>query len=82
MQDEVKHKSSWNENEPVVKAALARHNGSEVKTGYDSSNGFVTELGNLGDFNKAVDEAGANIMAVCYHNGCPTPEAAWDKLKS
>lgn len=21
-------------------------------------------------------------MAVCYHNGCPTPEAAWDKLKS
>ena len=21
-------------------------------------------------------------MAVCYHNGCPTPEAAWDRLKA
>ena len=21
-------------------------------------------------------------MAVCYHNGCPTPESAWDKMKA
>jgi hypothetical protein len=81
LQDEVKYKSNWSENEPIVKASLARHNGTAVKTGYDPTNGFVTELGNLGDFRKAVDEAGAQIMAVCYHNGCPTPEAAWDKLK-
>lgn len=82
LQDEVKYKSNWSENEPIVKAALARHNGDKVKTGYDSSNGVVTELGNLGDFNKAIDEAGSNLMCVMYHNGNPTPEAAFDKMKS
>ena len=82
LQDEVKYKQNWSENEPIVKAALARHDGQKVQTGYDSSNGIVTQLGNLGDFNKAIDEAGTNIMAVCYHNGCPTPEAAWDKMKA
>ena len=25
--------------------------------------------------------ATGRIMAICYHNGCPTPEAAWDGMK-
>ena len=34
------------------------------------------------EFNAAVSGAGNKIMAVCYHNGCPTAEAGWDKMKS
>ena len=37
---------------------------------------------NIGEFNNAVATAGSKIMAVCYHNGCPTAEKGWDNMKS
>ena len=36
----------------------------------------------MSDFNSAISGAGSKIMAVCYHNGCPTEEADWDRMKS
>ena len=26
-------------------------------------------------------KAGKNVMAVCFHNGNPTPERAWDRME-
>ena len=37
---------------------------------------------NLDDFNTAVATAGTKVLCVCYHNGCPTPEKAFDGMKS
>ena len=42
----------------------------------------MTELKDLDQFNTAVSATNGAIMAVCYHNGCPTEEAAWDGMKS
>ena len=64
----------------MVKEALNRHNGGN--SGTYSSSGKVTELKDLDQFNTAVGATNGAIMAVCYHNGCPTEEAAWDGMKS
>ena len=77
------YESNWSTHEPKVKAAMAKHNGggSAVEIKYDQNDGKVQQLQNLGEFNGAIKAAGNNIMAVCFHNGNPTPEAAWDKMK-
>ena len=42
----------------------------------------MKELRNLNEFNAAVSGAGNKVMAVCYHNGCPTAERGWDEMKA
>ena len=42
----------------------------------------MKELKNLSEFNSAISTAGSGIMAVCYHNGCPTEERDWADMKS
>ena len=64
----------------MVKEALNRHNGGN--SGTYSNSGKVTELKDLDQFNTAVSASNGAIMAVCYHNGCATEEAAWDGMKS
>ena len=76
--DEVKYQSSWSSQEPVVRDACNRHNGGGSSGSYSSTDGKVKELQNLNEFNAAVSGAGNKIMAVCYHNGCPTAEKGWD----
>ena len=58
---------------------MQKHNGGGIS--YTSS-GTVYQLRNLDEFNQAVQAAGSNIMAVCYHNGCRTAEDAFDGMKS
>ena len=77
--DEVKYESSWSSHEPKVRSALTRHNGGNIS--YDKNDGKVYELKNLNEFNDAMSGAAGKIMAVCYHNGCSTAEAGWDKMK-
>ena len=79
MVDEVKYMSNWSSHEPKVREAMRRHNGGGIS--YTSS-GSVYELKNLKEFNEAVDAAGSKIMAVCYHNGCPTAEKGFDAMKA
>ena len=42
----------------------------------------MRQLASVKEFDEAVSGAGSKIMAVCYHNGCPTAERAWDQMKS
>ena len=79
LDDEVKYERDWSSHEPKVRAALLKHNGSSIK--YDANDGKVYELKNLNEFNDAMGVTGGKIMAVCYHNGCPTAEAGFDKMK-
>ena len=84
---EVKYKSNWSDNEPVLRDALQRANGGGGGSGgtsgsYNSGDGRVYELKNISEFNNAVATASNKIMAVCYHNGCPTAEKGWDNMKS
>ena len=62
---------------------MTRHNGggSAVEIKYNKNDGKVQQLENLGEFNGAIACAGSNIMAVCFHNGNPTPEKAFDLMK-
>ena len=53
---------------------LERHSGGQ-------SPYTVTQLEDIAQFDEAVQKAGKNVMAVCYHNGCPTPERAWDRME-
>ena len=78
--DEVKYESSWSSHEPKVRAALTKHNGGSIQ--YDSGDGKVLELKNLGEFNDAMGATHGKIMAVCYHNGCPAAESGYDAMKS
>ena len=41
----------------------------------------VKELKNLAELEEAFAKAGSKIVAICYHNGCPTAEAAWDQMQ-
>ena len=82
--DEIKYISSWSTQEPKLKEALERHNGaggSPSLFAY-STKGKVYELKNLEEFNSAMFGARNSIIAVCFHNGCPEPEAKWDEMKS
>ena len=58
---------------------MQKHNGGGIS--YTSS-GTVYQLRNLDEFNQAVQAAGSNMMAVCYHNGCRTAEDAFDGMKT
>ena len=78
--DETKYESSWSNQEPKVKDSLGRHNGGAGGS-YSATDGKVKELKNLTEFNTAMQGAGSKIMAVCYHNGCPTAERGWDEMK-
>ena len=62
---------------------MTRHNGggSVVEIKYNQNDGKVQQLENLNEFNGAIACAGNNIMAVCFHNGNPTPEKAFDQMK-
>jgi hypothetical protein len=42
----------------------------------------VYELKNLNEFNDAMGATQGKIMAVCYHNGCPTAEKGYDEMKA
>ena len=53
---------------------LERHSGGQ-------SPYTVTQLEDIAQFDEAVQKAGKNVMAICYHNGCPTPERAWDRME-
>ena len=81
--DEVKYESNWSSHEPKVRAAMSRHNGGggQVEIKYDKNDGKVQQLENLGEFNGAIACSKDKIMAVCFHNGNPTPEKAWDLMK-
>ena len=72
--------SNWASNEPNLRAALAKYNGGGGS--YNANDGKVYELKNLSEFNSAVVTAGSRPLFVCYHNGCPTEEQAWDGMKS
>ena len=37
---------------------------------------------NLGELDEAFEKAGEQIVAICFHNGRPTAEAAWDLMKT
>ena len=80
LEDEVKYKKPWSDNEPILRNKLRTHNGGGGG-GYSSS-GKVKELKDMSEFNAAVSAAGGKIMGVCFHNGCPTAEAGWDTMKS
>ena len=77
--DQVNYESNWSSQEPKVKDSLIRHNGGGGS--YSATDGRVKQLRNLAEFAEAVTGAGSKIMAVCYHNGCPTAEKAWDGMK-
>ena len=83
---EIKYMSNWSSNEPNVRACLARYNagggGGGAAGTYSSKDGKVYQLKNISEFNDAVSTAGSKIMAVCFHNGCPTAEKGWDNMKS
>ena len=70
---EVKYKK-WEEQEPELMEKLEMH--SNGQSPYN-----VTQLEDIAQFDEAVQKAGKNVMAVCYHNGCPTPERAWDRME-
>ena len=76
--DQVKYESNWSNQEPKVKDSLSRHNGGGESGSYSATDGKVKQLKNLSEFDTAVKTAGSKIMAVCYHNGCPTAEKGWD----
>ena len=78
--DEVKYEQSWSSHEPKVRAALNKHNGGNIQ--YSHSDGKVYELKNLNEFNDAMGATQGKIMAVCYHNGCPTAEKGYDEMKA
>ena len=59
---------------------MKRHNGGSG--GSYATSGKVIELKNMSEFNTAVSNAGNKVMAVCFHNGCPTAEDGWDNMKS
>ena len=42
---------------------------------------MVQQLQNLEELDDAFDKAGQKVVAICFHNGCPTAEAAWDKIQ-
>ena len=71
-QDMVKYDSNWKNQEPKIKEALSRHNGG--KTGFYKSTERVIELKDLKQFDAAMASAKGAVMAVFYHNGCPTEE--------
>ena len=80
-QDEVKYKSDWSEHEPRVREAMSRHNGTASSSGYNATSGYVVELKNLDEFDKAIDEASSKILCVMFHNGNPEAEKSYDKMK-
>ena len=60
---------------------LAKYNGNNASEGY-SPKGKVTELKSLTEYDTAMAGAGEhNVVAICYHNLCPSAEEAWDKMK-
>lgn len=66
---------------------LTRYNGplkgdDSVTSGYNPQDGKVFELITLADFNRAVATSGPKVMCVCFHNGSPTPERAFDSMKA
>ena len=79
LQDEVKYISSWSSHEQKVREFLAKHNGG-TSMSYNMST-KVTELKNINELNGAFSCAAGKVVAVCFHNGCPTPEKAWDAMK-
>lgn len=62
-----------------MRETLAKHNG--LSNFFYSSIGKVYELKNLNEFNSAMSGATGRVMAVCYHNGSPTAEEAWNLMK-
>ena len=64
-----------------MRVCIAAHNGGGGGA-YETDSGVVYELKNLSEFNDASSAAGSKVMAVCFHNGNPTAEKAWDKMKA
>jgi hypothetical protein len=77
--DEVPYESDWASMEEKLREALKRHGGSNGNYKYDD--GKVYQLRNLTEFNEAIENSGNKVMAVQYHNGCPTAERGWDEMK-
>ena len=44
------------------------------------SDSKVRELKNLQELNEVFKKAGEKIVAICFHNGCPTAEKGWDNM--
>ena len=44
------------------------------------SDAKVRELKNLQELNEVFKNAGEKIVAICFHNGCPTAEKGWDNM--
>ena len=40
----------------------------------------VRELKDLKELDESFKAAGDKIVAICYHNGCPTAEKGWDLI--
>jgi uncharacterized protein YkuJ len=79
--NDVKYQSSWSKQEPAVRVCISAHNGGDGGA-YNIDSGSVYELKNLSEFNDASSAAGSKVLAICYHNDCPTAEKAWDKMKA
>ena len=79
--NEVQYQSSWAKQEPAVRVCIAGHNGGDSGA-YNIDSGSVHELKNLSEFNDASSAAGSKVMAICFHNGCPAAEKAWDRMKA
>ena len=44
------------------------------------SDAKVRELKNLQELNEVFKKAGEKVVAICFHNGCPTAEKGWDNM--
>ena len=58
---------------------MAKYNGGQEMT-YDPD-GQVYELKNLAEFDGVMSSAEGKVVAICYHNSCPTAEQDFDKWK-